>query len=74
MGGLSTTRPPTAAPHGRACARWEHDATPLHRDEGSPRLVTRREALAAGWTDQDLRRSADIYRVIRGVYAPVPVP
>src|SRR5699024_2674144 len=38
------------------------------------RLITRHEILAAGWTDADIRRSTDIYRVLHGVYAPSTVP
>ena len=37
-------------------------------------LFTRHDALADGWTDRDLHRSQDIYRVIHGVYALRDVP
>lgn len=39
---------------------------PVVNDDG---LFTRRSALAEGWSDNDLQRSTDIYRVIHGVYA-----
>lgn len=32
-------------------------------------MFTRRAALADGWTDRDLRRCSEIYRVVHGVYA-----
>lgn len=39
---------------------------PVINDAG---LFTRRTALAEGWSDHDLRKSPDIFRVIHGVYA-----
>ncbi len=37
-------------------------------------LFTRHMALADGWTDDDLRRSPEVYRVIHGIYALSSVP
>ncbi|MHA6801722.1 endonuclease domain-containing protein [Bounagaea algeriensis] len=42
---------------------------PLLPQTNTSGLFTRTEALAAGWTDRDLRRNPEIYRVIHGVYA-----
>ncbi|MDR7301087.1 endonuclease domain-containing protein [Haloactinomyces albus] len=44
---------------------------PTVNDEG---LFTRHAALAEGWTDADLRKNPDVYRVVHGVYALSEVP
>jgi hypothetical protein len=47
------------------------DALPVD----NPRLVVRRQLLAAGWTDHELRRqrrSGELVRVGRGAYLPAP--
>jgi hypothetical protein len=41
----------------------------------TPRLVVRRELIAAGWTDRELRRqqrTGELLRLARGIYLPAP--
>jgi hypothetical protein len=41
----------------------------------TPRLVVRRELIAAGWTDHELRRqqrTGELLRLARGIYLPAP--